>query len=331
MPDEHILDLSVIIVSWNVRDLLRACLVSVQNHFTNLPIYQSTITVEVIVVDNASADGSAGMVATEFPWVRLVANTENRGFTAANNEGLALSHGRYVLFLNPDTEVVGDALATMVVYMEAHPEIGALGPQLRYADSSLQPSRRRFPTFTTALFESTPLAWHWPNNPWARRYRLADRPDDAAQQVDWVVGAALLVRRQALDQVGGFDESYFMYSEELDLCRRIKAAGWQIAYLPTAQIIHYEGRSSEQVVAARHIRFQTSKVRYFRKFHGALAAEALRIFLLAAFAVEWLLEAAKWLLGSKRPLRQERLVAYAGLLASGLRSSIGETSRQVDK
>ena len=220
-----------------------------------------------------------------------------------------------MFFLNPDTEVVGDALAAMVAYLDAHPEVGALGPQLRYGDGSLQSSRRRFPTFATALFESTPLAWHWPANPWARRYRMEDQGSGIrdqgqvrqitaqrctiGQDVDWVVGAALMVRREVLDQIGGFDEGYFMYSEELDLCRRIKEAGWRIVYLPTAQIIHHEGKSSEQVVAARHIRFQTSKVRYFRKFHGPLQAEALRVFILASFAVEWLFEAGKWLLGSQ--------------------------------
>ena len=284
------------------------------------------------------------MVAAEFPAVRLIANAENVGFTRGNNQGLAVARGRYVFFLNPDTEVVGDALATMVAYLDVHPEVGALGPQLRYGDGGLQSSRRRFPTFATALFESTPLAWHWPANPWARRYRMEDqvsgirdqgsgsrgaqREDRArsadslapiGQEVDWVVGAALMVRREVLAQVGGFDEGYFMYSEELDLCRRIKEAGWQIVYLPTAQIIHHEGKSSEQVVAARHIRFQTSKVRYFRKFHGPVQAEALRVFILASFAVEWLLEACKWLLGSRRPLRRARMAAYGQLLRSGLR------------
>ena len=230
----------------------------------------------------------------------------------------------------------------MVEYMEAHPHVGAIGPQLRYGDGSLQSSRRRFPTFGSALFESTPLAWHWPDNPWARRYRMeeqeaggrsqgsgvgeqdevgADLLDLAGEDVDWLVGAALMTRRNVLDQVGVFDEGYFMYSEELDWCRRVKMAGWRVVYLPSTQIIHYEGKSSEQVVAARHIRFQTSKVRYFRKFHGRLAAGALRAFLLTAFAVEWGLEAVKWLLGSKRPLRRERMAAYAQLLASGLRSN----------
>ena len=284
------------------------------------------------------------MVAAEFPAVRLIANAENRGFTGGNNQGLALARGRYVFFLNPDTEVVGDALAVMVAYLDAHSEIGALGPQLRYGDGSLQSSCRRFPTFATALFESTPLAWHWPasRNPWARRYRMEDQvsgirdqgsgtrgqgevaADSLAhtgQDVDWVVGAALMVRREVLVQIGGFDEGYFMYSEELDLCRRIKQAGWRIIHQPAAQVIHYEGKSSEQNLAARHIRFQTSKVRYFRKFHGRGQAEALRVFILASFAVEWLLEACKWLLGSQRPLRQTRMAAYGQLLRSGLRLS----------
>ncbi|MCX6027723.1 MAG: glycosyltransferase family 2 protein [Chloroflexi bacterium] len=381
-PPNHPI-LSIIIVSWNVRDLLRACLRSVvrsqesgdgrretedgrqetedrrqktedrrqgtgdkrqeaEDHDQPTPVPCSLIPdpcpliPEIIVVDNASADGSVEMVAAEFPWVRLIANAENRGFTGGNNQGLAVSAGRYVFFLNPDTVVVGDALATMVAYLDTHPEVGALGPQLRYGDGSLQSSCRRFPTFATALFESTPLAWHWPNNPWARRYRMENLTPstppslrgkgdggiggDGGTGVDWLVGAALMVRREALAQVGGFDEGYFMYSEELDLCRRIKQAGWRIVYLPAAQIIHYEGKSSEQLVAARHIRFQTSKVRYFRKFHGPLAAEVLRVFILGLFAVEWPIEAVKWLLGSQRPLRRERMAAYEQLLRTRLGS-----------
>jgi N-acetylglucosaminyl-diphospho-decaprenol L-rhamnosyltransferase len=338
MPEASSSDLSIIIVSWNVRDLLRACLTSLTNDerratkdATEASSFVLRPSSEIIVVDNASSDDSAAMVAAEFPAVRLIANTENIGFTRGNNQGLAVARGRYVFYLNPDTEVVGDALAVMVAYLDAHLEVGALGPQLRYPDGSLQSSRRRFPTFVTAFFESTPLAWHWPANPWARRYRMEDQgtgisdqgsgitPAQIGQDVDWVVGAALMVRREVLVQIGGFDEGYFMYSEELDLCRRIREAGRRIVYLPTAQIIHHEGKSSEQVVAARHIRFQTSKVRYFRKFHGPFQAEALRVFILASFAVEWLLEACKWLLGSARPLRQARMAAYGQLLRSGLR------------
>ncbi len=339
-------DLSVIIVSWNVRDLLRACLASLAAGAA-AAAERPSLTVEVIVVDNASADGSAAMVAAEFPAVQLIANPENRGFTGGNNQGLALAHGRYVLFLNPDTVVSPGALSTMVAYMEAHPKVGALGPRLRYGDGSLQSSARRFPTLATALLESTPLAWHWPENRWARAYRMEDEglkiedsrlkiqiaPEMAANlqssifnvasPVDWVVGAALLTRRAVLDEIGGFDEGYFMYSEELDWCRRAALAGWQTVYLPAAEIIHYEGKSSEQVVAARHIRFHRSRVRYFRKFHGRAAAETVRLAVLGMFAVEWLLEAGKWLLGSRRALRRERLAAYAQLLKSGLRPASG--------
>jgi N-acetylglucosaminyl-diphospho-decaprenol L-rhamnosyltransferase len=336
MPHDLSPDLSVIIVNWNVRDLLRSCLNSllaspgitwarppVDSDPTGRGATASPLpmTGEVIVVDNASVDGSVSMVAAEFPWVRLIPSPENLGFTKGNNWAIPLSRGRYVLFLNPDTAVIGDALAAMIACMEDHPEIGVLGPELRYGDGSLQSSRRRFPTLMMALFESTPLAWHWPGNPWARRYHMDDVPLPAAgvQQVDWVVGAAFLARREVIEQVGGFDEGYFMYSEELDWCRRAVSAGWRVAVLAGAQVVHHEGKSSEQIAGAREIRFQTSKVRYFRKVHGALAGETLRVASLAMFAVEWALEAVKRLLGSRRDLRSERMAAYGQLLKTGLR------------
>jgi hypothetical protein len=262
------------------------------------------------------------MVRAEFPQVRLIANEQNRGFTAANNQGLALSQGRYLLLLNPDTEVVGDTLTTMLRYMNDHPEAGALGPQLLYPDGSRQSSRRRFPTFATALVESTVVQEWWPENRVLHRYYMDDTPDDAVQGVDWVVGACLLVRREAYEQAGALDEGYFMYSEELDWCRRIKDAGWEVVYLPTATVIHHEGKSSEQVVPARHIHFQSSKVRYFRKHHGAFRAEALRWFLLATYVYQIVREGLKWLIGHKRPMRAERVRAYRQVLQSGLRGSL---------
>ena len=295
-------DLSVIIVNWNVRDLLRRCLHSI---LASLPACQ----LEIIVVDNGSTDGSPEMVRTEFPQVHLMANPDNRGFTAANNQGLAVARGRYVLLLNPDTEVVGDALETLVAFADAHPDVGVVGPQLLNPDGTVQSSRRRFPTQATALLESTWLQPYAPRRLLARYYVL-DRPDDEVQDVDWVTGAALMARREAVEQVGPLDEGFFMYSEELDWCRRFRAAGWRVIYLPTARIIHHEGKSSEQVLPARHIHFQTSKIRYFRKYHGPAAAEALRWFLLGNYLWQIGVEGAKWLLGHKRPLRAERIAAY---------------------
>lgn len=314
------MDLSVIVVSWNVRDLLRRCLQSI---LAAVDGSAPPRTLEILVVDNASADGSAAMVQAEFPTVRLIANDRNRGFTAANNQGLAASQGRYLLLLNPDAELLDGALAAMVGCMEAHPEAGVLGPQLLYPDGSVQSSRRRFPTVATALVESTVIQEWWRDNRVLRRYYMLDTPPPPGepQPVDWLVGACLLVRRAAYEQVGGLDEGFFMYSEELDWCRRIKGAGWQVLYLPTARVIHHEGKSSEQVVPARHIHFQSSKVRYFRKHHGRLTAELLRGFLLATYLYQAAREGLKWLVGHKRPLRAERLRAYGQVLRSGLRGN----------
>ena len=309
-------DLSVVIVNWNVRDLLHRCLHSI---FANLPLANlHTCRLEIIVVDNGSTDGSPQMVREAFPQVRLIANPDNRGFPAANNQGIEVSRGRYVLLLNPDTEVVGDALATMVAFADAHPDVGVVGPQLLNPDGSVQSSRRRFPTLATAFFESTWLQPYAPRR-LLERYYVLDRSDDEVQEVDWVTGAALMARREAIEQVGPLDEGFFMYSEELDWCRRFKEAGWRVVYLPTAQIVHHVGKSSEQVLPARHIHFQTSKVRYFRKYHGPVAAELLRWFLLGNYLWQMGLEAGKWLVGHKRSLRAQRLGAYWQVLRSGLR------------
>lgn len=324
-------DLSIIIVSWNVRDLLRHCLASVVREkglvisdWDSSPNPQSLttnhFTLEIIVVDNASTDGSAAMVRDEFPAVRLVASERNLGYPGGNNVGLRMAQGRYLMILNPDTQVHPGALAAMVAYADAHPDVGVVGPQLLNPDGSVQSSRRRFPTFATALFEST---WLQPLAPrrLLERYYVLDQPDDVTLDVDWVDGAALMARREAVEQVGLLDEGFFMYSEELDWCRRFRQAGWRVVYLPEAKIVHHRGKSSDQVVVARHVHFNTSKVRYFRKHHGALAAETLRLFLLGSYAWQLGLEGAKWLLGHKRLLRAQRLAAYWQVLRSGLREA----------
>jgi N-acetylglucosaminyl-diphospho-decaprenol L-rhamnosyltransferase len=309
-------DLSIVILSWNVRDLLRQCLESVASG-RPLSANHPLLVTEIIVVDNASSDGSVEMVHAEFPAVRLIANQTNRGYTGGNNDGIAAATGRYVMILNPDTRVLDDALAAMVAYADAHPDVGVVGPQLLNPDGGVQSSRRRFPTLMTGLFEST---WLQPLAPRdvLRRYYMLDQPDDTIQEVDWLFGACFLVRREVIQQVGVLDEDFFMYSEEMDWCRRIRQAGWKVVYLPEAQVIHYGGRSSDQVAAQRHVYFQTSKVRYFRKHHGALTAGVLRVALLAMYAGQLALEAAKGALGHKRALRRERVRAYWQVLRSGL-------------
>jgi len=202
-----------------------------------------------------------------------------------------------------------------------------VGPQLRYADGCRQSSRRRFPTPLTGFFESTLLEQWFPRNRWVRYYHMLDAPEDRACEVDWLVGAALMVRRAAIEQAGLLDDAFFLYSEEMEWCRRIKGCGWQIVYVPAAPVIHYEGRSSEQIVAARHVHFQTSKLRYYTQVHGPRWAAALRAFLLTTYAWQWLEEGAKWLLGHKRPLRAERVRAYGQVLCSGLRLQVGATAQ----
>jgi GT2 family glycosyltransferase len=225
-----------------------------------------------------------------------------------------------VLLLNADTEIVGTAIADMLAYLDAHPEVGVVGPQLRYPDGTVQPSRRRFPTLATLFWESTALERCFPGNPWARRYHVADRPDDEEQEVDWLVGACLLVRAEAIAQAGLLDEGYFLYFEELEWCQRIRGAGWWIVYLPAAGVLHHEGRSTEQVPLQRLLYFGWSKVRYARVAFGPAWAGLLRGFLLATYAWDWLVEGTKWLVGHKRALRKERMRIYEAVLRDGLRS-----------
>ena len=315
------IDLSIVIVSWNVCDLLRQCILSIlaeRSRSHEAGDSRSSIDIEIIVIDNGSSDESVRMLREEFPDVLVIENDSNPGFATANNQGIAQAHGRYLLLLNPDAEVVGGALATLIGFADSNPDVGLLGPQLLNSDGSVQSSMRRFPTIATALFEST---WLEPVAPGrlTDRYHVRDRDASAPLDVDWVQGAALFARREVIEQVGGMDEQYFMYSEELDWCRCIKNAGWRIVYFPDAQVVHHGGKSSDQVIASRHIHFQTSKVLYFRKYHGVLVSELLRMFLLGNYVWQLGVEGLKWLLGHRRSLRLERIAAYCQLLGTGLR------------
>jgi len=302
--------LSIIIVNWNVRDLLRECLRSIEAG-------KGDLSLEIIVVDSASSDDSVAMVRSEFPSVRLIPCIENVGFPRGNNIGLREAGGDYLLLLNPDTVVVDGALALLVSYLQVNPDVGAVGPQLLNPDGSVQSSRRRFPTAATGFFESTWLEGMAPGV--LRRYYALDLPDDATADVDWLTGACIMVPRSTYEAVGGMDEGYFMYSEELDWCRRIKESRRRVVYYPAAQVLHHVGKSSEQAITARHINFNRAKLRYFRKYHGRFMAAVLRVFLLAGYAWQIALESVKGLLGSKTTLRRQRVRAYVDVLKSGLR------------
>jgi GT2 family glycosyltransferase len=312
-------DLSILIVSWNVADLLAKCLDTIfASDLTFDDKTNSKPSVEIIVVDSASQDHTVALIRERYPKVKLLPQTENVGFTRGNNIALREAQGRYLMLLNPDSEIVGDVLNTTIGYMDAHPDVGVLGPQTLNSDGTTQSTRRRFPTLTIGFFESTWLQPYAPKS-LLDHYYVHDQADDSIFDVDWVQGSAMLVRHEVYEQIGGLDEGYVMYSEELDWCKRAKLAGWRVIYFGDAQVVHYGGKSSEQVTARSHIHFQQSKLRYFRKYHGALAANLLRLFLLLNYTLQITLESAKSLLGHKRAVRQERIKVYWQVLRSGLK------------
>ena len=228
------------IVNFNVRDMLRDCLRSLGPDLARL-------RAEVFVVDNASADGSAEMVAAEFPWVVLIRSPRNRGYSIGNNLALRRASGRYALLLNPDTKLPPGALIDTVRYLEEHPDIGALGPKLVRADGSLDLAcRRSFPSPEVAFFRLTGLARLFPRSPRFARYNLLHVDPDQPMDVDSVCGAFMLVRREAIERVGLLDETFRMYGEDLDWAYRIKEAGWRIRYHPAVVVLHYKGQSSRQ-------------------------------------------------------------------------------------
>ena len=214
MKPDFRLDLSVIIVNYNTVDFLGRCLNSVAS--------QSSVTSEVIVVDNCSQDGSPDFLRKKFPWVDLIANDRNLGFSRANNQALKICKGRYVYYLNPDTEVRPNAFRQMVDFMDSHPDVGLAGTRLVYPDGSLQPSvENRYP---------------------GQRY-TKNELKGLKGDIAWVLGASMIARQSLIRTLEGFDEHFFLYGEDLDLCLRIRRAGWLIGHIPEAVVIHWEGQS----------------------------------------------------------------------------------------
>ncbi len=278
MREAGLPQLGIVTVSYNTRDLLRQCL-----HSVSESLARSDMAAEVVVVDNASTDGSAEMVRHEFPWARLLANTENSGFAAASNQGLRAlglpgpASPAYALLLNPDTIVRGRALGELVSFMERTPGAGVAGARLVYGDGSFQHSAFRFPTLAMAFFDFFLPNYRLLDSSLNGRYPRRLYAAGAPFAIDHPLGAALLVRREAAAQVGLLDEQFFMYCEEVDWCRRIKAAGWGIYCVPAAEVVHLAGQSAQQFRERMFVALWRSRFRLFAKHNSAFYRRAVRL------------------------------------------------------
>ncbi|HET7037214.1 MAG TPA: glycosyltransferase family 2 protein [Thermomicrobiaceae bacterium] len=284
-------DLSAVIVAWNTRDLLLACLASLEREAA-----RAGLALETIVVDNASTDGTAAAVRAAFPGVRLLAQRENRGFAAASNLGIRATGGRAVLLLNPDTELQPGSLGALWRALHAMPHVGLVGALLLNPDGSLQSAGYRFPGLAQQVLDFFPLHPRLAGSRLNGRFSSGDGRTPFA--VDHPLGACMLLRREAIDEVGPLDEGYFMYSEEIDWCRRLKAAGWTILTAPAARVVHHGGRSTGQVSRAMLVELHRSRARYFRRHNPRVLGPSA-----------WLARAA----ARRDPLRAEALREAARL------------------
>ena len=258
------MDLSIIIVSYNVRSFLRQALQTLLDASKGLET-------EIFVVDNNSIDGSKQMVRREFPEVKLICNPDNAGFARANNQALSRCKGRYILLINPDTIVRPDTLQKMVDFLDEHPEAGAAGCKILNPDGSLQLScHRGFPTPRAALLKLTGLSTLFPHNPRFASYNLSYLDPDQVHEVDVLSGSFMMVRREAVEQVGPLDERFFLYGEDIDWCYRIKKAGWKLFYAPVTEIVHFKGESAKRAPRLKStIAFYKAMHIFVRKHFGS--------------------------------------------------------------
>ncbi len=258
---------SIVIVGWQVRDLLRACLASIAVH-------ENLAHLEVIVVDNASADGTAAMVAAEFPWVRLIALAHNPGFAGGNNAGLREATGDVCILLNPDTEIAAPALSALADYLRAHPEVGVAGPRLLNPDGTPQSAGYAMPSLFQVWYDLVP----WPRRFYDSRLngRYPDAPLDRPYDVGFPLGACLAVRRDVLNAVGPLDEGYGMYMEEPDFCARVRAAGFAVRIVPTVAVTHHGGRSTGQAPEAMFLALHRARRRFYARSYSAWWNRAAR-------------------------------------------------------
>ena len=252
------MDLSIIIVNWNTKDLLLQCLESV---------YQTIkrVEMEVFVVDNGSMDGSIAAAKGRFPEVKFIQNEINLGFARANNQALSLAKGRYLLLLNPDTQVKKGAMERLISFMDAHPEAGGAGAQLLNSDGSRQNSIANFPSLATELLNKSLLRWFFPS-----AFPGKERNYPEPIEVDSVIGACMVVKRDAIEPVGLLDEGYFLFLEETDWCYRMRRTGWKIYHVPQAEIYHFQGKGVEMEKKKARVEYYRSLYRFFKKNRGRL-------------------------------------------------------------
>jgi hypothetical protein len=271
-------EISVVIPSWNTRDYLAACLAALAR--------SEKPECEVIVVENGSRDGSLEYLRAEHPEVRLIANGENEGFARASNQGMRAARGRYVLLLNTDTEVAPDAIPRLHAFLEANPGHAAAAPRLVHRDGRTQRTVQEFPTLATALFFSTPLERWFPASHELRRYFMRDWDQESSRDVDQPPAAALLLRMAALREVGLFDEELWLFYNDVDLARRLRAAGWKTRYLSEATVLHHVGGSTSKFAGFLPV-WQRDRLAYYRKHHGRLGGLWLKACVTLTF-VDWL-------------------------------------------
>ena len=272
------LKLSVIIVSWNVKALLERCLRSIQEKMS------SRLSYEVIVIDNASHDDTPDMVRSSFKGVKLIANKENRGFGAACNQGIVESKGQYVVFLNPDTELQDYTLERLTDYLDAHPDVGVVGPRIVGGDGKVQPSVPGFPTPLVSFLIFLKLDRVLKFLPSVRRYYCFDFDYSLTQEVDQPMGACLMIRKKVLDTVGVFDERFFLWFEEVDECKRVRDAEWKIFFIANSTLTHQRAQSfSQQSILVRQKNFYQSASKYLRKhfshsFGSGIVSSCFRLY-----------------------------------------------------
>lgn len=295
--------LSIVIVNWNTKDLLIQCLRSIPHELRE-------VRLEIFVVDNGSTDGSKEVVRAEFPEAILIDNPSNLGFARANNQALRLSKGDYILLLNPDTQMKEGTIETLKTFMDCHPEAGAVGAQLLNPDGSRQNSIANFPSLATELLNKSLLRLLFP-----ARFPGKERTYSEPIEVDSVIGACMMVRREAIEQVGLLDEEYFLFLEETDWCYRMRKAGWKIYHIPKAEVIHFQGKSAEKDKKRAKVEYYRSRYQYFRKNRGSWQWLILLIGSLAKLCVEVLFTAMVCILTGFSVKRwRNKLLNYTYLL-----------------